>query len=102
MTNIFYKEHTDIDKTQEVPLAMIYAEYAGYMKYSLIWKFEDNIEVLAFLKSNKIRVSGVKERLADGWSDRLKDVNHYETTITRNSFEKISDSKMLALEISYD
>jgi hypothetical protein len=102
MTNIFYKEHIDIDKTQEVPSAVIYAEYAGYMKYSLIWKFEDNVEVLAFLKNNKIRVSNVKERLVDEWSDRLKDVNHYELTITRNSFEKIRDSKILALEISYD
>ena len=36
MSNIFYKEHTDIDKTQEVPSAVIYAEYAGYMKYSFI------------------------------------------------------------------
>ena len=45
----FYKEHVDQDKTQLIPDALIYAEYVGYKRYSLIWKTTGNQQVLEFL-----------------------------------------------------
>lgn len=102
MNNTFYKESVDIDKTQELPVALIYGEYVGYKKYSLIWKKCDNDEVLQFLKGRNIAVKEVKEKQAGEWSDRLGNEDHFYCVITKLSLDKISDYESFALELSYD
>jgi len=102
MATTFYTESVDIDKTEKLPEAKFYSEYAGYKKYGLYFKPEFMGRLLAIFKENKIRKPEFKNRKAGEWSDRLGNVDHFYCEISINAFDKIRNNQDIALELSFD
>jgi hypothetical protein len=98
----FYTELVDLDKTEKLPEAKFYAQYAGYKRYGLYFKPEFMNELLAIFKENKIRKPEFRERKSGEWQDRLESHNHFYCDISISAFDKIRDNKEIALELCFD